>query len=177
IAIQIHTFILAMILFPEIQAKIQQELDAVIGPDRLPTIADRESLPYLHACMLEAMRWNPSVNTALPHRLMEDDIYNGYFIPAGTIVLVNIRGISQDPNLFPDPSKFDPTRHLPDSPHPAPIDPRDLIFGYGRRACPGNHFATQEIWIAVATILWGFSIEKKPGAPEPKPEFDMGIGG
>ncbi|KAG8910900.1 hypothetical protein FRC00_007376 [Tulasnella sp. 408] len=197
IAIQIHTFILAMILFPEIQAKIQQELDAVIGPDRLPTIADRESLPYLHACMLEAMRWNPSVNTALPHRLMEDDIYNGYFIPAGTIVLVNIRsvpvfaaafrhlttlpsldrGISQDPNLFPDPSKFDPTRHLPDSPHPAPIDPRDLIFGYGRRACPGNHFATQEIWIAVATILWGFSIEKKPGAPEPKPAFDMGIGG
>lgn len=177
IAIQIHSFILAMILFPEIQAKIQQELDTVIGPDRLPTIADRESLPYLNACVLETMRWNPSVNTALPHRLMEDDTYNGYFIPAGTIILVNIRGISQDPNLFPNPTQFDPTRHLPDSPHPSPIDPRDLIFGYGRRACPGSHFASQEIWIAAATILWGFSIEKKPGAPEPKPEFDMGIGG
>lgn len=52
-----------MILFPEIQIKIQEELDAVIGPDRLPTIADRESLPYLNACVLETMRWNPSVNT------------------------------------------------------------------------------------------------------------------
>ncbi len=85
-----QTFFLAMALYPEAQRKAQAELDAIIGPDRLPEFADQDSLPYIHAIVKECLRWQNVFTLGLPHRLMEDDEYKGYYIPKGSIVLGNV---------------------------------------------------------------------------------------
>jgi cytochrome P450 len=91
-----HNFVLAMVLHPAIQKRIQAEIDSAVGPGRLPTMADSSQLPYLNAVLRELIRWQPIspigasassafttsyllciVKTALPHRLMTDDVYNG----------------------------------------------------------------------------------------------------
>jgi cytochrome P450 len=85
-----QTFVLAMTLFPEAQQKAQEELDAIIGHGRLPNMADRPSLPYLNALYLEVLRWSPVVPLGLPHRLTDDDVYNGVLIPKGSIIIANV---------------------------------------------------------------------------------------
>lgn len=74
---------------PKIQAKAQAELDAVLGSERLPTIADRPSLPYVHAIVKELGRYYTVNPFGLPHASAEDDEYEGYFIPKGTIIMPN----------------------------------------------------------------------------------------
>ena len=78
-----------MALFPEVQKKAQAELDAVIGPDRLPEHSDRSSLPYINAVVHELVRWHLVVPTGLAHKTTQDDEYCGYLIPKNTIVIAN----------------------------------------------------------------------------------------
>ena len=80
---------LAMTVYPDAQKKAQAELDAVIGPDRLPTFEDRDSLPYVNAVFKETTRWNPVLPLAISHKTTEEDVYNGYYIPAGTVIIPN----------------------------------------------------------------------------------------
>lgn len=82
-------FFLAMTLYPDIQRKAQQELDVIVGLDRLPELDDRDSLVYTNAIVMECLQWHPATPLAMPHRTMADDEYRGYFIPKGTIVLGN----------------------------------------------------------------------------------------
>lgn len=104
------SFFLAVIVYPEVQARAQGEIDRVIGPDRLPTLDDREDLPYLNSVVWECLRWNPGKCIAVCHRTIaellvvnfavtplglarnvtEDDEYKGYRIPKGTTVLPNV---------------------------------------------------------------------------------------
>lgn len=79
-----------MNLYPEAQEKAQAELDAVVGPNRLPNQADREELPYVNALIKECHRWLVTAPMALPHAALKDDEYNGYFISAGTTILPNV---------------------------------------------------------------------------------------
>ena len=79
-----------MVLYPDIQAQAQVEIDAIIGNERLPTIDDREKLPYVSALAMEVMRWHVVAPAGVPHRVMEDDIHDGYLIPKGAIILSNI---------------------------------------------------------------------------------------
>ena len=85
-----RVFFLAMALYPEAQKKAQAELDRVIGPSRLPDFSDRDSLPYVHALVKEVLRWHVGTPTSLPHASIQDDVYNGYLIPGGSIVLPNL---------------------------------------------------------------------------------------
>ena len=86
-------FILAMGINRQVQQKAQTELDLVVGKDRLPAREDIQSLPYIQAVKMETMRLYPVVPLAPPHASMEDDEYNGYFIPAGSTV-IGVRGQS-----------------------------------------------------------------------------------
>jgi len=72
-----------MIINPAVQETAQKEIDRVIGRHRLPEFEDRCSMPYIEAIYRELLRWKPPVPLGLPHRLIEDDFYNGYFIPKG----------------------------------------------------------------------------------------------
>jgi len=89
---------------------------------------------------------------------MEDDVYNGYHIPAGTTVLVNIWGILHDEHRFPDPLAFNPDRFLPGSKLPQAIDPRAVIFGYGRRICSGKDVSHTALFIFMSMMLSTFDI-------------------
>ena len=83
-------FFLAMAMFPDVQRKAQEELDAGVGPDRLPTFKDQASLPYVNALLKELLRWHTVTPIAVPHCSVTDDEYNGYYIPAGSIMTVNV---------------------------------------------------------------------------------------
>ena len=83
-------FFLAMALYPEVQKKAQAELDAVVGSKRFPDFPDRPSLPYVNALVKELFRWHPATPIGAPHRVVEHDEYNGYLIPGGATVFVNM---------------------------------------------------------------------------------------
>jgi cytochrome P450 len=76
-----------MVLYPQVQAKAQEELDRVVGSDRLPTFEDRPNLPYVNALVLEVMRWHTVAPTGFPHVSTADDIYGRWFIPKGTLII------------------------------------------------------------------------------------------
>ncbi|KAI0639364.1 cytochrome P450 [Trametes polyzona] len=176
----LQTFFLAMALYPEVQRKAQAELEAVIGPDRLPEFADQKSLPYIHAIVKECLRWQNVFPLGLPHRLMEDDEYNGYLIPKGSIVLGNLWAISHDPQTYPEPDTFNPDRYFKNGAvDPSVLDPADYVFGFGRRECPGRHFAVASIYITAASVLQVFNITHKldaNGRPvEIKPDMVSGV--
>ncbi|QRV79345.1 cytochrome P450 family protein [Ceratobasidium sp. AG-Ba] len=150
-------FLLAMMLYPETQLKAQKEVDSVIGQDRLPTIEDRANLPYINALILEVLRWEPALPLAIPHVCTEDNEYRGYRIPKGAVVFGNIWSISHDEKTYNDPELFNPARFLdPDTPVPP-------IFGWGRRICPGNHFAQEMLFIIISSILAAFTISNTGG--------------
>lgn len=86
----IGTFFLAMALNPEAQQKAQGEIDRVIGTNRLPTLADRDRLPYVNAMVKEVFRWHPVVPMGIPHMSTADDMYDRYYIPKGSILMPNI---------------------------------------------------------------------------------------
>ena len=83
-------FFLAIVLYPEVQAKAQAELDQIVGCDRLPNFSDRPHLPYLNALVKELIRWWPAILIGLPHRVTAEDEYKGFLIPAGATVFANI---------------------------------------------------------------------------------------
>jgi len=172
-------FLLAMLLFPEAQRKGQEEIDRVIGRDRLPVIADLDQLPYIHAMMKEAMRWHTAGPIALPHRADEDIICNGYLIPKGATLLANAWLYNNDPVAYPEPRKYSPERFLKSEGHEPEADPTENIFGWGRRICPGRLLAESAVFVTMAQTLAAYNIAKPVGADgkeiEPKLEFIPGI--
>ena len=131
-----------MTLHPEAQAKAQAEIDSVIGTDRLPTLADRDQLPYVEALVKEVFRWNPVAPQGAPHVSKEDDVHMGYFIPAGTMCIANIWRFLHDSATYKDPMAFRPERFMGPGPEQ---DPRAYAFGFGRMICPGRVYAYEGI--------------------------------
>ncbi|KAJ7202062.1 cytochrome P450 [Mycena pura] len=174
-------FLLAMMLHPEVLAKAQEEIDTVVGTDRLPTFNDRASLPYIDAILNETYRWGVPVPMSLPHRLMEDDVYRGMFIPKGSLIFGNVWAIMRDESLFPNASAYLPERYL-EKVDPALAkrrDPRSYVFGFGRRRCPGVNLVESSVWILIATCLATLDISKLKddfGNPiEPKIDFNNAV--
>lgn len=152
-------FVMAMVLWPEYQHKAQVELDAVLG-DRLPDFSDEASLPYVEAIVRETYRYYPVAPLGLPHALKENDVYQGRSMSQGSTVVSNIWGMLRDETLYHDASKFNPDRWLRDGKLDKDVqDPRVAVFGFGRRICPGRHFADASVFLAVATLLKCFSFE------------------
>ncbi|KAJ7672234.1 cytochrome P450 [Mycena polygramma] len=149
----IEVFLLAMILFPDVQKKAQQEIDSVVGQARSPHFEDYDSLPYVQALIKEVTRWRCIAPMGVAHSTSQDDTYQGMFIPKGTTVYANIYAMTTDPATFPDPDEFKPERFL---------DPQlrnyNIPFGFGRRVCPGQHVAIQTTFISIVRILWAFEI-------------------
>ncbi|KAG1788222.1 cytochrome P450 [Suillus plorans] len=151
------SFILAILLYPEVQKHAQAEIDAIVGQDRFPAFNDRDKLPYIGALVQELLRWAPVAPLGLFHRAMKEDVYEGYRIPEGATVIANIFSISRDEKMYPDPSEFRPERFLGSSPQ---LDPRKFIFGFGRRRCPGLHLVDTSLYLNISCILAAFTIAK-----------------
>ncbi|KIJ61751.1 hypothetical protein HYDPIDRAFT_115569 [Hydnomerulius pinastri MD-312] len=163
-------FYLAMILHPRVMKAAQEELDTVVGKNRLPTFADRQSLPYIEALFTELLRWHtPGPMTLRCTR--EDDTYNGYFIPAGSYVFVNIWGILRDERTYKNPLEFRPERFLGENPE---THPGNACFGFGRRKCPGYFLGHSSVWLMCAQVLAAFDISKCiENGVEITPEHDL----
>ncbi|KAG9311257.1 cytochrome P450 [Chiua virens] len=178
----ISHFILAMVQHPAALKRAQAEIDAVIGPSRLPTFEDRPSLPYCNAVFTESLRWSVPVPLSLPHRLMEDDVYEGMLIPKGSLVFPNIWTILRDDTLFPDPHAFNPDRYMEpavDEATERQRDPRAYIFGFGRRRCPGAHLVESSAWLLIvsmmATLDFGKAVDERGAEIEPEVVFNNSI--
>ncbi|KAK7677862.1 hypothetical protein QCA50_019174 [Cerrena zonata] len=132
-----NTFILAMVRNPGVYKKLQEEIDRVVGSERLPDLHDREALPYTECVIKETYRWRVPLPLGLPHNTITEDTYDGYYIPENTLVIPNIWAMSQEEDIYSKPTEFRPERFLDKT----PLDPRNIIFGFGRRQCPGNELA------------------------------------
>ncbi|OAX38699.1 cytochrome P450 [Rhizopogon vinicolor AM-OR11-026] len=180
IASVFHSFVLAMVLYPDVQARARAEINHVVKHDQVPSIGDRASLPYLDAILLEVLRWHPPVPLGIPHATTQDDVYDGYFIPKGSKSnVLRLPALSRDENTFPDASRFDPSRHLTIDGQLKESIVNSFIFGHGRRICPGRWFAENVVWAAMATILSVVHIDhsRDPHGHriEVKPEYTGGV--
>ncbi|TFY65416.1 hypothetical protein EVG20_g5603 [Dentipellis fragilis] len=150
-------FFLAMVMFPDVFKKAQEEVDSVVGPDRLPDFDDRPSMPYLDRVLNEVYRWSAPVPLGVPHASIADDEYRGYDIPGGSVVVSNIWAMTRDPELYENPDEFKPERFE----DPDAFNPRDLVFGFGRRVCPGKHFGDASLWLCAANMIAAFDMGLK----------------
>ncbi|KAL0563540.1 hypothetical protein V5O48_018525, partial [Marasmius crinis-equi] len=164
----IATFILAMLYAPEVQDKAHKELDRVIPEGRLPDFTDAESLPYVTALVKETLRWKNVAPLAIPHYLEVEDEYNGYRIPANSVVIGNVWAILHDERNYPEPFSFKPDRYIVDGKlsFESCRDPATIVFGFGRRVCPGRYMGYSSVWIgkyqrhSITSILKVFKIQK-----------------
>ncbi|PAV15413.1 cytochrome P450 [Pyrrhoderma noxium] len=174
----LETFILAMLMHPDVQKRAQEELDRVVGTDRLPTLDDRENLPFVNAVIMEVMRWQPVAPLGVPHALTEDIVYKGYRIPKGTDVFANQWLLLNDPNVYPEPQIFKPERFLPQGNEEGSKqrDPTKVVFGFGRRICPGRFMALNSIFSSIVTVLATLNITNATDASgrpiKPKCEYN-----
>jgi len=165
-AAQLEGFLLAMSLYPDVQAAAQKELDAVVGTERLPDISDRGQLPYVDALCKEVLRWHVCLPTAIPHCAREDFIYERggdtkpMLIPKGAGVIPNVWKMTHDPEHYANPMVFDPTRFIATPARSAELDPTRICFGFGRRICPGRLLADTALFMACSSILAVFNVSK-----------------
>jgi len=160
----LESFFVAMCLHPEVQKKAQMELDELLAMTHsLPTFADRPKLHYVNAIVEECLRWQIVAPLGLPHVLSEDDEYDGYFIPKGTLVIGNSWAILHNPQAMSEPSRFKPERYMKNGvfDQNASLSTSLGSFGFGRRVCPGQYFTKDALFSIIASTLAVFDIRPR----------------
>ncbi|RXW22176.1 hypothetical protein EST38_g3685 [Candolleomyces aberdarensis] len=153
----IASCILGLLEYPEVLKKAQAQIDTVVKPGHLPEFEDEPSLPYITAIVNETLRWRDVVP-------ISEDEYRGYRLPAGAIIIPNAWAMLHDETTYPDPFTFNPDRFI--NPETGQIDythardPSYVCWGFGRRACPGRYMAFSALWLAIASLIAVFDIEK-----------------
>ncbi|KAF9816991.1 hypothetical protein IEO21_03756 [Rhodonia placenta] len=155
----LSSFLLALLLHPRVLQKAREELDQVVGTERLPDFDDRKHLAYMECVLQEVYRWACPAPVTMLHKLAVDDEYQGYHIPAGASVVANAWAMTRDVRTYVDPEVFRPER-FQDLPVGAKdtMDPRCYMFGFGRRVCPGKLLADSSLWLAMASIISTFDV-------------------
>lgn len=143
---------------PDTLKKVQTEIDTRVGEDRLIDESDLTELPYLRCIINETLRMHPPAPLLLPHESSAECTVGGFKIPRGTMLLVNLWAIQNDPKIWEEPSKFRPERFegLQGS--------RDgfkfMPFGSGRRGCPGEGLGLRMVGLALGTLIQCFDWER-----------------
>ncbi|XP_013408665.1 cytochrome P450 2U1-like [Lingula anatina] len=156
---------LYMAMYPEIQAKVQEEIDSNLG-DRNPNITDKGTLPYTEATIMEIQRLNCVTPLAVPHSTTKDVEFRGYTIPKDTMVLVNLWSVMTDPVCWPNPEKFDPQRHLNERGRTIRHDVF-TPFSLGKRSCVGAPLARMELFLFFTFLMQKFTFRLPNGASAP----------
>lgn len=168
--IAMTVFTLAMTKFPHVQRKAQEEIDQVVGTDRLPTFEDRHNLPYINALVKEVTRWWTITPMGFPHTATEDIEFNGFHIPKGAYLLPAVWWFLHDPQVYADPECFDPDRFLPPRSEP---DPSTEAFGYGRRICPGRFLVDSGLYLNMAQSVAAFRFTGPVGRDGKEANMDV----
>ncbi|RAQ98964.1 cytochrome p450 [Stemphylium lycopersici] len=194
-ATTIRAWMAAMALFPAKQRKAQEEIDRVIGKDRLPSDADAVNLVYVRQMIQELHRWASVSPLGLTHAASKTIEWRGYTIPEGAGLIYNSMGIHFNEEKYPEPRSFVPERWEGKvemaGENSIGASSELFTFGAGRRVCPGQHLAERSIFIAVSSFLWAFDIsqavdehgmkkpinidETKPGISRAFPDFELSI--
>ncbi|KAH7719647.1 Protein CYP-33C1 [Aphelenchoides avenae] len=152
---------------PENQKRLHEELDRVVGSDRLITNADRPNLPFTNAVICEIQRLCNLLPQNLLHRTTRDVVLDGYFLPAGTCVVPQISSVLYDEKLFSDPKHFNPTRFLDADGGLKRVD--ELIpFSIGKRQCLGEGLARMELFLFLANLFNQYKFSTGSLAPSLK---------
>lgn len=172
VAVLMEWVLARLVLHPDVQRRVHEELDRVVGPGRAVAESDTVSLPYLQAVIKEVLRMHPPGPLLSWARLATSDVrVAGHLVPAGTTAMVNMWAITHDPAVWADPAEFRPERFAaaeqqqPDA-GLFPVMGSDLRlapFGSGRRSCPGKSLAMATVAFWVATLLHEFEWLPAPG--------------
>jgi coumaroylquinate(coumaroylshikimate) 3'-monooxygenase len=150
-----------------VQKKAQDELDSVVGYERVLTELDFPHLPYLQALAKEALRLHPPTPLLLPHKASQSVKVGGYDVPKGATVHVNAYAIARDPTIWEDPLRFRPERFLEEDIDMKGTDFRLIPFGAGRRVCPGAQLGINIVQLMLGRMLHHFTWSPPEGmSPE-----------
>uniref|UniRef100_A0A1I7UBW0 CYtochrome P450 family n=1 Tax=Caenorhabditis tropicalis TaxID=1561998 RepID=A0A1I7UBW0_9PELO len=151
--------------YPNIQKKLQKELDKVIGSERLITTADKNDLPYMNAFINESQRCVNLVPLNLQHETTKDTVINGYCIPKGTGVVAQISTVMNDEKTFPDHKSFNPDRFIDENGKLKKVE--ELIpFSAGKRQCLGEGLARMELFLFISNFINRYTLSpSKEGPP------------
>ncbi|KAI4386595.1 hypothetical protein MLD38_004515 [Melastoma candidum] len=155
-AVSVEWAMVEVIRHPRIQKKAQDELDSVVGFERVMTESDFPNLPYLQCIVKEALRLHPPTPMMLPHRSNTHVKIGGYDIPKGSNIHVNVWAIARDPALWSNPLEFKPERFLEADIDVKGHDFRLLPFGAGRRMCPGTQLGINLVTSMLGHLLHHF---------------------
>ncbi|WAR13111.1 CP17A-like protein [Mya arenaria] len=145
--------LLHMAAYPDIQAKAYEEIDRVVGRDRLPGLSDRPDLAYTEAVLHESMRIATVLPTGVWHETLCDTSIGSYKIPKGTPVMINHWALHHDPDAWDEVEKFKPERYLDEQGKLGPKPKSWLPFGAGKRVCLGEFVAKPELHLIFASLL------------------------
>jgi len=160
--------VLTMMCHPDIQEKVQKEIQDVIGSERLPNMTDRNQMPYTCATIQELQRYANILAINLPHATNKDVEVNGYQIPKGISVIPQISVVHIDDTIYSKPSEFNPDRFLEEDKKTLKKSDTTLIpFSLGKRICLGEGLARMELFIIFTSLLQKFSFSCVRGEPKP----------
>ena len=151
---------------PEVQVRVHEEIDRVVGQNRNPSFRDLENLHYVNAVLHESFRVSSLVYIAVPHSTTEDIKLGPYIIPKGAIVMSSLYHIHHDPKHFKEPELFNPSRFIDESGKFVP-NSRVVPFGIGKRVCLGQSLAEKEFFIFFVALMQRFEFRQVPGSELP----------
>ncbi|KAK1435853.1 hypothetical protein QVD17_01624 [Tagetes erecta] len=169
-----------LIRHPRVLKQAQEEMDTIVGRDRLVTELDLSQLTFIQATVKEIFRLHPGTPLSIPRIASQSCEIDGYYIPKGSTILFNLWAIARDPKIWTDPLEFRPTRFLPGGEKPnADIRGHDfdiMPFGAGRRMCVGMNLGLRMVQLLVATLVQAFDWELANGLETHKLNMDEASG-
>ncbi|XP_008583348.1 PREDICTED: cytochrome P450 1B1 [Galeopterus variegatus] len=161
--------------YPDTQARVQAEVDQVVGRNRLPCMGDQPKLPYVMAFLYEAMRFSSFVPVTIPHATTANASVLGYHIPKDTVVFVNQWSVNHDPVKWPNPEDFDPARFLDkDGFFNKDLASSVMIFSVGKRRCIGEELSKMQLFLFISILAHQCNFRANPDEPL-KMNFSYGL--
>ncbi|XP_042484947.1 cytochrome P450 703A2 [Macadamia integrifolia] len=150
-----------VIKHPRVLQKVQEELDSVVGRERMVTESDLPHLNYLRCIVRETFRMHPAGPFLIPHESIRSTKINGYYIPAKTRVFINTHALGRNTHIWDDVEEFRPERHLSEDGSRVEVshgnDFKILPFSAGKRKCPGAPLGVVFVLMALARLFHCFN--------------------
>ncbi|XP_064420691.1 cytochrome P450 2D15-like [Latimeria chalumnae] len=164
--------LLYMVLYPDIQAKVHEEIDRVIGKDRDPTLKDQLEMPFTNAVIHEVQRSGDILPLGVLHMTCKDAEVMGYFIPKRTLIMTNLSSVLKDEKLWEKPHQFYPQNFL-DADSKFVKHQAFLPFSLGRRVCLGEQLARMELFLFFTFLMQHLTFRVPQGIHKPKEDGEL----